>query len=124
MPKKILLFNLLLLVCIKAFSQNFGTVLFDDNWKFYRGGALSAENINYDDSKWRKVDLPHDWSIENLPGTQSPFTQNAISQVGGGFSVGGTAWYRKTFDVPSAQKGRRITIQFDGVYMNATVFIN
>ena len=124
MPKKILLFNLLLLVCIKAFSQNSGTALFDDNWKFFRGGALSAENVNYDDSKWRKVDLPHDWSIENLPGTQSPFTQNAISQVGGGFSVGGTAWYRKTFDVPAAQKGRRVTVQFDGVYMNATVFIN
>ena len=124
MSKKILLANLLLLICIKAFSQNSGITLFDDNWKFYRGGTSNAEKLSYDDSKWRMVDLPHDWSIENLPGLQSPFTQNAISQTSGGYTVGGTAWYRKTFNVPAAQKSKRIIIQFDGVYMNAAVFIN
>ncbi|MDB5087069.1 MAG: glycoside hydrolase family 2 [Mucilaginibacter sp.] len=124
MPKKLIFIGLLLLVRIGVFAQNTGTNLFDENWLFYRGGALSAENESYDDSKWKKVDLPHDWSIEDLPGTSSPFTQNAISQVGGGFTIGGTAWYRKTFIVPAAQKGKRLIIQFDGVYMNATVFIN
>ena len=124
MPKKLIFIGLLLLVRIGVFAQNTGTNLFDENWLFYRGGALSAENESYDDSKWKKVDLPHDWSIGDLPGTSSPFTQGAISQVGGGFSVGGTAWYRKTFTVPATQKGKRLIIQFDGVYMNATVFIN
>src|SRR5882757_3430806 len=124
MLKRIFFVALLVLIRIGVFAQNSGTTLFDDNWSFYRGGALSAENESYDDAKWKKVDLPHDWSIEDLPGTSSPFTQNAISQVGGGFTVGGTAWYRKTFTVPAAQKGKRLIIQFDGVYMNATVFIN
>jgi beta-galactosidase len=124
MLKRIFFVALLVLIRISVFSQNAGTALFDDNWSFYRGGALSAENESYDDSQWRKVDLPHDWSIEDLPGVSSPFTKNAISQVGGGFTTGGTAWYRKIFTVPLTQKGKRIIIQFDGVYMNSTVFIN
>ena len=124
MSRRNLLLSLLLFICVKAFSQNTNAALFDDDWRFFHGGALSAENVKYDDSKWRKIDLPHDWSIEDLPGTKSPFTQNAISQVGGGFTIGGTAWYRKTFTVPASQKGKRTIVQFDGVYMNATVFIN
>ncbi|MGZ3871659.1 MAG: glycoside hydrolase family 2 TIM barrel-domain containing protein [Mucilaginibacter sp.] len=124
MPKRIILISLLLLMRGALFAQDTGSVLFDNNWSFYRGGALSAENESYDDSGWRKVDLPHDWSIEDLPGTSSPFTQNAISQVGGGFTVGGTAWYRKTFTVPASQKGKRMIVLFEGDYMNATVFIN
>ncbi|MDB4920392.1 glycoside hydrolase family 2 TIM barrel-domain containing protein [Mucilaginibacter sp.] len=124
MLKRIFFVALLVLIRIGVFAQNSGTTLFDDNWSFYRGGALSAENESYDDAKWKRVDLPHDWSIEDLPGTSSPFTQNAISQVGGGFTIGGTAWYRKTFTVPTTQKGKRLIIQFDGVYMNSTVFIN
>jgi beta-galactosidase len=124
MPKKIILIGLLFLTQTIAFAQNTSTASFDENWSFYKGGALSAENADYDISEWRKVNLPHDWSIENLPGTNSPFNKNAISQVGGGFTTGGTAWYRKTFEVPASQKGKRISILFDGVYMNATVFIN
>ena len=124
MLKKILLVNLLLLLCGGASAQTTSTVLFDDNWIFFRGGAQGAENVKFDDSGWRKIDLPHDWSIEDLPGSSSPFNKAAISQVGGGFTTGGTGWYRKTFTVPAAQKGKRIIIQFDGVYMNPTIFIN
>ena len=68
--------------------------------------------------------MPHDWSIEDLPGTDSPFHPDAISQVNGGFTIGGTSWYRKTFNVGNEQSGKRIVIQFDGVYMNAEVWIN
>jgi len=124
MPKKIFIICLLLCSFSRVFSQNSGTVLFDNDWLFYRGGALGAENPQFNDSKWRKVDLPHDWSIEDLPGTHSPFSPDAISQVGGGFTTGGTGWYRKQFTVPAEKKGRRFIIQFDGVYMNPTVFIN
>ena len=74
--------------------------LFDFDWRFHKGGAQGAEKPAFDDSKWRKVDLPHDWSIEDLPGTDSPFSINAISQVNGGFTTGGTGWYRKTFRIP------------------------
>ena len=99
-------------------------VLFDADWRFHRGGAQGAESPDFDDSEWRKLDLPHDWSIEDLPGTHSPFDPEAISQVSGGFTTGGTGWYRKTFSVPDEENGKRILIQFDGVYMNADVWLN
>ena len=88
--------------------------------------ALSqgAEALKFDDSGWRKVDLPHDWSIEDLPGTQSPFSRDAVSQVSGGFTTGGTGWYRKVFTIPNEQQGKRIVVQFDGVYTNAEVWLN
>lgn len=98
--------------------------LFDSGWKFHRGGALDAENPSFDDSQWRKLDLPHDWSIEDLPGTKSPFNIDAISQVSGGFTTGGTGWYRKTFTVPAELKGKRFIILFDGVYMNSEIWLN
>ena len=105
-------------------SEQNNVALFDADWRFHRGGAQGAEAPDFDDSKWRKLDLPHDWSIEDLPGTRSPFDPDAISQVSGGFTTGGTGWYRKTFNVPAEAKGKRIVIQFDGVYMNADVWLN
>lgn len=101
-----------------------GTMLFDNDWRFIRGGAQGAEVENFDDSNWRLLDLPHDWSIEDLPGAGSPFNPAAISQVNGGFTEGGTGWYRKNFTIDHAQKGKRFFILFDGVYMNADVWIN
>jgi beta-galactosidase len=98
--------------------------LFDFNWRFHAGGAQGAEEPSFDDSKWRKIDLPHDWSIEDLPGTSSPFSISAISQVSGGFTTGGTGWYRKTFSVPKESKDKRFIILFEGVYMNAEVWLN
>ncbi|HLA58034.1 MAG TPA: glycoside hydrolase family 2 TIM barrel-domain containing protein, partial [Puia sp.] len=97
---------------------------FDKDWFFHRGGMLGAENEPMNISKWRRLNLPHDWSIEDLPGTQSPFSPVAISQVGGGFTTGGTGWYRKSFFVPSSDKGKKLIVQFDGIYMNADVYIN
>jgi len=99
-------------------------ILFDNNWRFHRGGAQGADAIVFDDTNWRRIDLPHDWSIENIPGTNSPFDQNAISQVSGGFTIGGTGWYRKTFIIPSLQRNKKVWLQFDGVYMNADVWLN
>ena len=99
-------------------------ILFDNDWRFHRGGAQRAEMPEFDDSKWRKLDLPHDWSIEDLPGTQSPFDPNAVGQVSTGFTVGGTSWYRKTFALPADAKNKQIYIQFDGIYMNADIWVN
>ena len=98
--------------------------LFDFGWRFHYGGAQGAENPAFDDSMWRKIDLPHDWSIEDLPGTDSPFSINAISQVNGGFTTGGTGWYRKTFKLPEDKKDKHFRILFEGAYMNTEVWLN
>jgi beta-galactosidase len=108
----------------RAQGGEYGAALFDADWRFHRGGAQGAEAADFDDSRWRKLDLPHDWSIEDLPGARTPFAADAISQVSGGFTVGGTGWYRKTFNVPESEKGKRVVVQFDGVYMNAEVWLN
>ncbi len=99
-------------------------LLFDADWRFHRGGAMGADQPDFDDSRWREVDLPHDWSIEDLPGAYSPFDSNAINQVMGGFTTGGLGWYRKTFTVPANEKGKKAWLQFDGVYMNSDVWLN
>ncbi|MBX5438067.1 MAG: glycoside hydrolase family 2, partial [Thermoflavifilum sp.] len=99
-------------------------ILFDSDWRFHRGGAQGAQEPDFDDHSWRKLDLPHDWSIEDLPGKSSPFDSNAATQVSGGFTTGGTGWYRKTFQLPLSAKGKQVWILFEGVYMNADVWIN
>lgn len=112
----------------RSFAQSSGnkleTICFDNSWRFHLGGFLSAENPDLDDSKWRLVDLPHDWSIENRQGTNSPFERSAISQVNEGFTVQGTGWYRKSFVVPAENRDQITVMQFDGVYMNADVYVN
>src|ERR1051325_10989454 len=108
----------------RAQTNQSGVALFDWDWRFQRGGGEGAEPPDFDDSRWRRLDLPHDWSIEDLPGTRSPFDPAAIRQVSGAFTVGGTGGSRKTVDVPESEKGKRILIQFDGVYMNAEVWLN
>ncbi|MEO6550857.1 MAG: glycoside hydrolase family 2 TIM barrel-domain containing protein [Ferruginibacter sp.] len=105
------------------------TISFDDNWFFDKDSTINAEMSNYNDAAWRKIDLPHDWSIEDLPNQipdsiVGPFSKAAISQRDGGFLVGGTAWYRKHFILDKASAGKTVFIQFDGVYMNADVWIN
>jgi beta-galactosidase len=93
-------------------------------WRFHRGEAEGAWEINFNDSPWRTLDLPHDWSIEDLPGRDGPFDPDAVSEVSGGFTVGGTGWYRKSFSLPTDAAQKRHILQFDGVYMNATVWLN
>jgi beta-galactosidase len=122
--------NLLLFVFVlKGYSaftqQNLNNCfLFDNEWKFFRGGVERGYFSSYNDSSWRTLNLPHDFSIEDIRGTNSPFDPDAISQVGGGFTTGGTGWYRKKFRVPDAYKGKNVRIIFDGVYMNADVWVN
>jgi beta-galactosidase len=73
--------NLALSSDLKAQDRTERSTLIDNDWRFYRGGNQGAERVNFDETKWRKIDLPHDWSIEDLPGTNSPFNPNAIRQV-------------------------------------------
>jgi len=127
--RRFILASILMLFTVYAYKSEAQTSskttgLFDFGWRFHRGGAQGAEDPSFDDSKWRSVDLPHDWSIEDLPGTDSPFSADAISQVSGGFTTGGTGWYRKSFTVKRESEGKCILIMFDGVYMNSEVWLN
>jgi len=90
----------------------------NSGWRFFLGDAPGAQAASFADGSWRTVNLPHDWSIENPPDKDNP------SGAGGGFFAGGVGWYRKTFTAPADWKGKRVSIEFDGVYRNATVFLN
>ncbi|OAV45291.1 glycoside hydrolase family 2 TIM barrel-domain containing protein [Lewinella sp. 4G2] len=98
--------------------------LFDHDWRFHRGGAYGAEAVALNDSMWEVVNLPHDWSQDNIPNTDSPYSPDAESQVNGGFTAGGTGWYRKHFTLSEAEQGRNVAVRFDGVYRNAQVYLN
>lgn len=91
---------------------------FDPGWKFFLGLPSGAEHPGFDDSQWRDLDLPHDWSIEQ------PYDANDPSGAQGGYLACGTGWYRKTFSLPEEAAGRRVFIEFDGIYMNGEVWIN
>lgn len=102
---------------------------FDSGWKFHRGDVSGAKSVAFDDSQWRNLDLPHDWSIEDLPDTTKaehagPFSKNSIGQSATGFTSGGIGWYRKTFILDKSSDGKKVQIIFDGVYMNSEVWIN
>jgi beta-galactosidase len=93
-------------------------LLLDNNWKFLQSDIEEAENQNFDDTKWRTLNLPHDWSIEG------EFKEDAITKGPGGYLPTGIAWYRKHFNLTSIGKGQQFWIEFDGVYMNSDVWIN
>jgi beta-galactosidase len=99
-------------------------ILFDSSWRFHLGDIQDADKPGFDDKSWRLLDLPHDWSIEDLPGKTFPVDSLAIGGGSMGYMVGGTGWYRKTFIPGNEIKGKCITIQFDGIYMNADLCLN
>jgi beta-galactosidase len=94
-------------------GQDFGS-----SWKFNLGDVTGAEQAAFDDSGWRTLDVPHDWSIELA------FNANSPAGSGGGFLDGGIGWYRKTFTLDPGASGQEIMVEFDGVYMNSQVWIN
>jgi beta-galactosidase len=91
---------------------------FNNGWKFFLGNDSLASNANYNDTKWRSLNLPHDWSIENNFSSSFPATNQ------GGALPGGIGWYRKTFSVPVSSANKITKIEFDGVYKNSEVWIN
>jgi len=90
----------------------------DPGWRFTLGDPAGAEQAGFDDRQWRRLDLPHDWSIEGTP------RQDAPAGGRGGFFPTGTGWYRKAFRLPAGARGREAWLEFDGVYMNSDVWIN
>ncbi|MBW4027838.1 MAG: glycoside hydrolase family 2 protein [Acidobacteria bacterium] len=114
---------------------------FNDDWRFHRGDFPGAEAPDFNDSGWRMLDVPHDWSIEDLPPSDSgkgavwaagntpihvgPFDMYVSEgQTATGWTVGGIGWYRKTFDRPTVVPGGKSEIHFEGVYRNSDVWLN
>ena len=90
--------------------------LFNFDWKFQLGNPQGAERADFDDSGWRRIDLPHDYQFEQ------PWDENA--DKGRGFKQMCEGWYRKTFAVPAELKGRRIVLDFEGVMYVSDVYVN
>lgn len=91
---------------------------FDSGWKFILGDLDAAQEPALDDSSWRTLHLPHDWSIEGK------YRQDNPTGTKGGFLPIGIGWYRKTFEVTEEMAGKKIFIEFDGIYLNSDVWIN
>jgi beta-galactosidase len=110
------------------------TIPLDRDWRFHRGEIQNGQAVELDDSSWRQLDVPHDWSIEG------PFNQASPAGAGGGYLDGGIGWYRKSFDPPFSFSsvpppphfvffagpgaGSRLFVEFDGVYMDSQVWLN
>ncbi len=90
--------------------------LFNDGWKFHLGDVPQANQTGFNDSSWRALELPHDFSVEQ------PFDPKWAS--GTSYLPGGIGWYRKTFTLPAAARSKKVAIYFDGVYNNSEVWIN
>ncbi len=135
---------------ISGTSGNSSSVLFDSNWRFMKSDAPGAEVQDFDDTTWRLLDLPHDWSIEDLPqetisasqvptpapatgrrgrgrvnfSVVGPFSPQSPGGKDTGYTIGGTGWYRKHFILDEDTLGERVVIEFDGIYMNSDVWLN
>ena len=116
MKKVLILFVALAAVTFRAEARE--KINFDKGWRFILADSAQMSLAMYDDSAWRMLNVPHDWAIEG------DFSASAPSGNSGGALPGGVGWYRKSFEVAAADKGKLFYIDFDGVYMNAKVWIN
>ncbi|MFR9662040.1 MAG: sugar-binding domain-containing protein, partial [Rikenellaceae bacterium] len=124
MLKRTLLSLVALLACAYASAASFNetevrlTQNFNKDWRFSLSDNPDYRNPEFKDSKWRALDLPHDWSIE------SEYTPDFPAGKNNGFFSEGLGWYRKSFSLPADLSKKQFVIQFDGVYMNSEVWIN
>ena len=92
---------------------------FDADWLFVLGDSAQMSQVDYNDSYWRRLNVPHDWAREG------DFFVGNPSGAGGGALPGGIGWYRKHFQVNGEEvKREKFFLEFDGVYMNSTVYVN
>lgn len=151
--KKNLIFIIFLLASVQhTFSQNKNSseprehLLMDFGWRFAFGHPYNTEKdfnngtgyfsyfvkagygdgaaaINFDDRSWRKLDLPHDWAVEQPFDSKGSFS-HGFKAIGRNFPDASVGWYRKSFPMPSADLGKRMSIAFDGVFRNNIVWVN
>lgn len=113
-----LIFVSAITVSAAAQTQSRVTASFDHDWRFLKGDIPGAEQNQFDDARWRQLDLPHDWSIEGPVDEKNPTGQ------GGGFMPSGVGWYRKHFTPSNDFRNRLVFVEFDGVMANSDVWIN
>jgi len=118
MIKRFYIIFLLLLIGVFAMAQHLPSQSFNSGWRFLLGDDSLARYAKYDDTKWRQLDLPHDWGIEGA------FDEKSTSTTNEGALPTGIGWYRKTFTLRASAKGKNIYIDFDGIYKNSEVWIN
>jgi beta-galactosidase len=117
-PTSGVILALTLLACSVTPSNARKTELITSGWQFHLGDVADGQNPALDDSGWRTLNLPHDWSIEGKFSKDNPAT------AGGGALPGGIGWYRKSFTIPEADSNKLVFIDFDGVYRKSEVWIN
>ncbi len=115
MGYRIILGILMAAACVSSYAGS--RSIFNHDWRFSLGDCPEAKETTFDDSQWRSLDLPHDWAIEG------DFSIDNPSGPGGGALPGGIGWYRKAFTL-DLKEGERAFLDFDGAYMNSTVYIN
>ena len=86
----------------------------------YGDGAAAA---NFDDRSWRKLNVPHDWAVEQ-PFSSNTNASHGFKAIGRNFPDASIGWYRKAFQIPATDKGKHISIAFDGVFRNSIVWVN
>ena len=125
--------QILTLLCLTALALNARgqarKTLLDADWQYLYGTAAGAYAPDYDDSAWRTLNLPHDWSMETEAATAAgssvgPFSQNSVGGRDMGYTVGGTAWYRKRFTLSDDALSGRVMLYFEGAYNYADVWLN
>jgi beta-galactosidase len=120
-------------------------LLFDFGWKFFQGhasdpsrdlgfgkgqgdfaksGEFWFSTAKFDDSKWRDLNLPHDWAVELPFVHDEEQNSHGYKPLGRRYPETSVGWYRRTFDIPKEDEGRRITVEFDGAFRSALVFLN
>lgn len=114
---KIIVILLALSGTLNGWSQGFGNrELINVDWYFNLGDSKYAGAEYFNHSEWRKLELPHDWSVESVA---SPSLASCT-----GYLPGGIGWYRKELDIPKSQEGNKVYVYFEGIYNNSEVFIN
>ena len=120
-------------------------LLFDFGWKFQFGNSIDPSKdlgfgygqgdfaktgdfnfakTPFDDSKWRKLDLPHDWAVELPFVHDDEQMSHGYKPVGRRYPESSVGWYRRTFDIPATDAGRRVSVEFDGAFRDVLVFVN
>ncbi len=94
------------------------------NWQFFHGDAPGAERTNFDDSAWQTVVVPHDWSIMDRAGQDSPFDSKVVAGQDSGYLAGGIGWYRRQFALSPEDTRKNIRLRFDAIYMDADIWLN
>jgi len=120
-------------------------LLFDFGWKFFQGhgsdpsrdlgfgkgqgdfaksGEFWFATEKFDDSKWRPLNLPHDWAVELPFVRDEEQNSHGYKPLGRRYPETSVGWYRRVFDIPKEDSGRRLCIEFDGAFRSALVFLN